>query len=899
MKTGVAVLRHWAIRVLLLAYPARFRRRFGPEVEEAFEDGWREHRGRGRGTAVAFAFRTAVDLVWAGWSERVAGVRRRARRLRHHERDRNTGRLEMGGVVEALWQDVRFGVRSLVRRPGFTGVAVMTLALGIGANSAIFSVVNGVLLRPLPYPEPEGLVRVAAIWDGHRGNPNPMSYPDIEDLRTVNGALENLVGYSASTRFTLTGLGEPQAAPVTRVSEGLLSVFRLTPALGRDIRRDEFGPDAARVVVIGYGFWQRHFGGSADVLTRTLTLDGEAYQIVGVTPDGFDFPEGSELWVPRRINVETCARGCHTWAALGRLAPGATVDEAQVAAERIAENLRDAYPDTNTRKSFAVVTVQDDLVGDVKQGLWVLLGAVGFVLLIACANVANLLLVRASSRRGEVAVRSALGASRGRLRFQVLVESGLLALAGGGLGVALAYGAVGLLRRVSPGTIPRIDQVTVDASVLVFTGGLVVAVTLLFGLVPAARMSRAALRDHMVQGRVGGGHRSRATLLTAEVALSLILLVGAGLLLRTLGRLHSVDVGFETREVVRFSLTLPGASYPTLPEIRTFYRTLEDRIRELPGVADVGSIYGAPFSRMGSSGDVYVQGEPDPPPGQEPGAGIRPVSSGYLETVRIPILQGRGLEPADDVGGEPVAVVNQRFVDRVFHGEDPIGRSVRVTVDMGFGSPYWRIVGVVGNVRSSSLTREPGSEVYVPHGQFGGDHMVVTVRGTQGAAGLLPALREQVRALDPDLPLSNPETLAEVVRRQVAPTRFYLMLITLFAAIAVTLAGVGLYGVVAYLVSRRTREIGLRVALGARRGDIVRLVVGEGLRPAGVGIVVGLVAAFWGTRLLGSLLYDVTPRDPWIFAGVSALLLALVLLASWLPTRAAARIDPTRALRVE
>jgi len=880
------------LRLALRAHPPALRRRFGREIEGAFEDGWLEHGGFAR--RAAFLLRTTVDLVAVGFQERARALRGgRVDAVPGHE---GRGR-DMGSVTDAVRQDLSFGVRALLRRPAFTGVAVATLALGIGADTAIFSVVNGVLLRPLPYPTAADLVTVDVVW-ASSGGIGPMSYPDLADVEAGTPDLQTLVGYSVG-RGTLTGLGEPRVVTRTALTEGLLATFGLAPALGRDVRRDEFGRDAPRVVLVSHDFWLGSLGGAPDVLGRTLELDGVAFEVVGVAPVGFDFPEGTELWIPRRMDLEACGRGCHGWDTVGRLRPGAPLAPIQARLDGIGAELVRAYPETNTNTTFAVTRLRQHMVGDVGRGLWLLLGAVGLVLLIACANVANLLLVRASSRVGEVAVRSALGASPGRLRLQVLVESALLAGAGGGAGVALAYGAVGLLRRVSPGTIPRIDQVGVDGTVLLFAGGLVVGVTLLFGLVPALRASDAPLRGGLSRARHGGGDRSRGALVTTEVALCLVLLVGAGLLMRTLGKLYAVDLGFETRQVVRFTLDLPEARYPTLPGIRTFYRSLEERIAALPGVEGVGSIYGAPLSRVGSTGDVLVEDRPEPPPGEAPGAAIRPVGPGYLGAVRIPLLRGRLLAPSDDAGPERVAVVNERFAARVFPGEDPIGRSVRVTVDMGFGSPYWRIVGVVGDVRSSSLERSPYAEIYVPQGQYGPGYMTVTVRAAEGSGPLLPALREEVRAADRDLPLIAPEIMSEVVGRQVAPTRFYLLLIALFAGVAVALAGVGLYGVVSYLVSRRTREIGLRVALGADRGAIVRMVVREGLRPAVLGVVIGLALALSGAHVLDSLLYGVAPRDPWIFAAVTAFLAGLVLLASWLPARRVARIDPTEAMRVE
>jgi len=886
-------------RAFLRAFPRPFRERFGREMEETFLAEWQERKEESAPTRAAFLLVTFWDCLRSGLAERVRPS------LSGGAEDEGAPDGAFGGfgiLGDRFRLDLLFALRSLARRPGFTGVVVLTLALGIGANTAIFSVVNGVLLRPLPYPDAHELVTVGVAPDDPGEEPGNMSYPDLADLEAGSPTLASVVGYSSSG-MTVTDPGDPRIVDGTRVSAGLLPVFGLAPTLGRDIRAEEFGRDAARVVVVGHGFWERNFGASDDALGRRIEVNGVSFEVVGVAPEGFDFPDGTELWIPRRIDVEECARACHTWRTVGRLAPGATLEAARASADRIAANLSEAYPRFNTGKTFSVESLQARMVGDVRRGLWMLLGAVGLVLLIACANVANLLLVRASSRTGEVAVRAALGASRGRLTAQILVESAVLSVLGGAVGLGVAFGGVELLRRVSPGTIPRIDQVGIDGTVLLFAAGLVLAVTLLFGLSPALRLARSSITENLLQGGRGsggdGGRRSRSALLAVEVALSLVLLVGAGLLLRTFGQLYAVDLGYETREVVRFTLNLPEARYDTLPEVRTFYRNLEDRIRSLPGVAAVGSIYGAPLGLGNAVGTVHVEGRPRPEPGRGVGAAIHPIGPGYLEAMRIPVIRGRGLEPSDDADAEPVAVVNRRFAERVFPGEETIGQRVEVTIDMGYGAPPWRIVGVVGDVRSTALTREPRPEIYVPHGQFGPEFMTVTVRAEAGAGGLLSRIRTEVREMDPNLPLIEPETMEEAVSSQVAPTRFYLFLVALFAGVAVVLAGVGLYGVVSYLVSRRTREIGLRVVLGADRGEIVRMVVVQGLRPAALGMAAGLAAALWGARLLESLLYGVPPRDPWVMVGVSLLLGALVVAASWLPARRATRVDPVEALRAE
>jgi len=791
-------------------------------------------------------------------------------------------------------KDVSYAMRQLVRHRGFAFVAILTLALGVGATTSIFSVVNGVLLRALPYDDAEELIRV---WvSPERGS---MSAPDFGDIENQLASVETLTGYSTSS-VTVTGLGDPILVPGARTSNGLLGLFALSPHIGRDLRADEWGPDAAAVVVIGHGAWQRLFGGSPDVLGQTLQIGGVTREIVGVAPAGFDFPNGTELWYPRTIDPEGCGRGCHTWRTVGRLADGATLAAAQAELNGLATVLAQNYPESNTGKSFRVVGLQEDLVGDVSRGLWILLAAVAAVLLIACANVANLLLVRATHRSGEMAVRGALGASRTRLVRQTLVESALLATLGGALGLAIAQLSVTVLKRSAATTIPRIEQVTIDGPVLLFALSLICVVTLLFGSSPAFQGSRVSLvgaLTHAGRGAdTGASHRQRRALVMVEVGLSVVLLVAAGLLLRTFGQLHAVQLGYQTQDIVRFSLNLPNAEYESLEEVRTFYRTLEARLDGLPGVESVGSVFGAPLGGGSATGDVLIDGRPEPEPGTGTEAAIRAVSPEYLQTMRIPLLRGRTLEPSDDVDGLPVTVVNEVFVRENFGDTDPIGERVRITVDFGYGSPSWTIVGVVGDVRSRSVTEEPRSEVYVPHGQYGPNFLTTNLRMSAGATLPVATVRAEVARMDANLPVRGLETLEDAVAADIAPTRFYLMLVSIFAGVALVLAAVGLYGVLAYLVSTRRKEIGVRVALGAARSEIVKMVILEGLKPVAVGLVVGLVSAFLAGRLLDAVLYGVPPRDPLVFLVVPLVLAVVAVAAAWVPAARAARLDPSIAL---
>jgi putative ABC transport system permease protein len=881
-------------RASLRVYPPRFRERLSESMIETFHDRYVESLGKGRAHAVVLTVRTLAGTLLWGTVER----------LRPSFAAPRTKKRRTPTVMHRLSlpaHEIRFAFRSLYQRPGFTAVAVLTLALGVGANSSIFSVVDGVLLKPFEFEDPEELVTVHADWSGPGAGIGPMSYPDMADLESELSVFESLVGVS-STTMTLTELGEPVVLSPERVTKGLMETLGIAPLLGRDIRADEFGESGPSVAVVSYEFWQSRLGGAPDVLGRVIRLSGIPYEVVGVAPRGFDYPDDAELWIPRRMSLDDCGRGCHTMTVVGRLADGVSLDEARAEANRLAVNLEKEFPDNNARKRFLVRSLKDYHVGEVRAGLLLLLGAVALVALIACANVANLLLSRATSRTGEIAIRTAIGASQAHLVLQSLIESALLSLAGGVAGLGIAAASLAVLKRLPTG-IPRIEEVQIDGSVLLFTLGAVVVATFVFGLAPAFALARSSVRAGLGPSFSGGTadnpgrRRFRTLLLVGEVALSALLLVGAGLVLRSFAALYAVDVGFETQNIHRFSLLLPEVRYDSIDVIRNFYRELEDRIRHLPGVESVGSVWGPPLGRGHASGEVLVQGRPKPPPGQERGASIHPVGPGWLETMQVPLRRGRLLDASDDSGAEPVAVVNETFVKLVFPGEDPLDKIVQVTIDMGFGSPDWRIVGVVGDVRSRAITSDPSAQIYVPHGHFGPEDLTVNVRMRPGAPTVLPAVRTLLVAMDPDVPLYRVETVEEAVARHVAPTRFYLTLIGTFAALASFLAAVGLYGVVAYNASQRSRELGLRMALGAERRGILGMVVLQGMAPATAGLVLGLVGAFFGERVLDAILFGVEPRDLSIYAGTSAVLLAVALVASIVPAHRASRVDPVTVLR--
>jgi putative ABC transport system permease protein len=811
-----------------------------------------------------------------------------------------------------ILSDLRFAVRSLARNPGFAAIAVMILALGIGANTAVFSVVNGVLLRPLPYPDPDRVVMVWSVNQAQGWDRANMSQPDLASVREV-AALESVEGY-ATGNFALTSPDGAQLVRGAYVSGGILQVFGVAPIVGRDLRHEESHPlSAERVVVVGHDLWRRHLGGDPNVLGTRLQISDESYEIVGVAPAGFDFPRGAELWTPHRHPCYA-TRGCRILQGVARLSSDVDPPAAQAALAALATALGTEFPDTNGEYSFQIERLSDYLVADVRTGLWVLLGAVGLVLLVVCANVANLLLARASARRTEVGVRAALGASRWRLLGQFLVESLLLAAIGGAGGMMLSLWLVDAFKKTAAGSFPHIDAVAVDGSVLVFCLALTALVAVLFGLSPALHATHRPIADSLAGAARGTSGRresvARTWLLVGEVALSVVLLVGAGLLARSLGQLYRVDLGFSNREVLRFDVYLPAGSYGDPDAVMAFSQELEDRIRVLPGVVSVGSAFGPPLASEGPTGNVDVEGRSAPDPSQVTYASVHPATPGYFQTLGLSLLRGRGIEAADRQDALPVAVVNETLVRQNFPGQEALGERITVAVPFGFGKS-WTVVGVVRDARRYP-DAEPRPEVYVPFTQAASTisfvnrdvrdllaRTTVHVRGSADASSLLPGIRAQLGAIDQTVVPQRIETVAEAIRRAAAPTRHYLTLLGLFAFLAVALASVGLYGVVAYLVSRRTREIGIRMALGAGTPQIAATFLRQGIVPALWGIVLGLLGALLAGKAISTLLFQVAPTDLRVYAAVGLLTLAISLTAILLPTLRATRVDPVEALRLE
>ncbi len=803
-----------------------------------------------------------------------------------------------------LGQDLRYAVRMLVKRPGFTAVAVLTLALGIGANTAIFSVVNTVLLRPLPFTEPDRLVYAqgADLRDGSHGG--SISAPDFLDYREQTHVFERLSTFMPFS-FTVTGDGSAsERISGALVSHGFFETLGIMPlAGGRTFLAEEEQSGRNAVAVLSYGLWQRRYGADPKIVGKTVALNGRAVTVVGVMPAGFEYPREAQLWSPIPFkSPETSMRRAHFLRGVGRLKPGVTLSQAQADVNAVARQLEQQYPESNTNFSMGLTPLPEWTVGEMRPTLLILLAAVGFVLLIACANVANLSLARGATRSREVAIRSALGASRGRVVRQLLTESVVMALLGGAFGLLLAMWGVDLLVSLSPENLPRVKEVTTDWRVLGFTLLVSVLTGILFGLFPALATSKTNLTETLKEGgRTGSGagrQRLRGLLVVAEVALSLILLVEAGLLVKSFLRLSNVDVGFKPTNVLSMQLTLPQTGYTDPPRRSAFYEQLVGRIESLPGVQAAGAVSELPLSGQENDTFFNIEGKPAAAFGStENDANIRGISPAYFQALGVPLLKGRFFDRRDGLEAPKVAIVNESFVKRYLPGEDPLGKYLIID----FGEPFKaEIVGVVGGIRHSSLAQpEPSAEMYVNVIQAPSYRTNLVVRAAGDPVQLTAAIRSEVQSLDKDLPVYNVKTMEQHISESAAQPRFRTLLLGLFAGVALVLASIGIYGVISYSVTQRTHEIGLRVALGAQRRDVLRLVVWQGMRMALVGICLGIIGAFVVTRVMSSFLFGVSATDPLTFAGVALLLAGVSFLACYVPARRAAKVDPMVALRYE
>ena len=815
--------------------------------------------------------------------------------------------------MDSLLQDIRYSLRRLIKSPGFTLVVVLTLALGIGANTAIFSAVNAILLRPLGYADPGRLVTIEHLYPSLGGMKAPVSVPGFRDYQARGRSFESMAvesGWAAN----LTGVGEPVRLQGARVTGRYFQTLGVPALVGRGLLPGEDSAGREHVVVLSQGLWQRLFGESPGVVGRSLSLNGESYQVVGVMPREFRdvFNRTVELWAPLVFRPEEFGdeRRTNEWLNLtARLRPGVPVAQATAEMRTMAEQLKRQYPDDYPQDWSLVTTpLAQRTVGNVRPALLVLLGAVGFVLLIACANVANLLLARAAARAKEIAVRTALGASRDRLVRQLLTESLLLALAGGGLGLFLAFWGVRSVIALNPANLPRAEEIGIDAPVMAFTLFVSLLTGLLFGLAPAVHASTADLHGMLKEGGRGsagdrGGQGLRRMLVVAEVALALTLLTGAGLLVKSFARLEGVDPGFDPDRLLTFNLALPPARYPSDTQRVAFFDQVLPAIAAVPGVRAAGATSVMPFGGNWSTASFEIEGYQPPPKQPGPWGDVRIVSPGFLETLRAPLRRGRPLSPEDRAGTPKVAVIDEEFVRRYWPTDDPIGKRFTFGPPPGAADTSARewitVVGVVGHTKHEGLDAENRLQLYLPYAQRPPPALAFAVRTAGDPAQYVNQMRRAVQSVDPDQPISGVRTMDELIAQSVGQRRLSMLLLSLFSGIALVLASVGIYGLMSYSVTQRSRELGVRIALGAGRSDVLRLVLRQGMSLALLGIVIGVGAAFALTRLIASQLYGVGATDPATFLGVALLLAATALAANLLPALRAMRVDPAVVLREE
>jgi len=809
--------------------------------------------------------------------------------------------------MQTLWQDLRYGVRMLLKHPGFTVVAVMALALGIGANSAIFSVVNALLLRPLPFTEPDKLLQVweANVKRGH--HTMSTSYPNFADWRNQNQVFEQIAAYSDRT-FNLTSTAEPERIQGAIVSPAFFPLLGIKPMLGRVFLPEEDHPNKVFSVVMSERLWRRRFNSDPQLMGQTIRLDSESFTVVGVVAnitDLAELPNETEVWIPISHSFGFDNRRGHYLGVLARLKPGVTREQAQANLDRIASALAAQYPDSNTDHSVRLVPLQEQIVGDFRLALLVLLGAVLFVLLIASANVANMLLARAASRQKEIAIRTALGAGRFRLVRQLLTESLLLSVLGGAAGLLFAMWGVYLLVAFGPADLPRAREVAVDGRVFGFTLAVSLLTGIIFGFVPALQASRldlnATLKESGRSAAGSAGHRRlRSLLVVAEIALSLVLLLGAGLLMRSFLKLQAVNPGFNPNNVLTMKVSLQGPNYQTAEPIIAFHDQLLAKIKALPGVQSVATRYHLPLAPDDGYANLSfaIEGRL-PDPANRPTAFYNTVSPDYFHTLEIPVLKGRPFDEHDVMKARNVIIINETLARRYFPGEDPTGKRLTLNDQNPKEEDWATIVGVVKDTKPRTLASPPVAEMYLPFAQQSGRSMALMIRTTSKPGRLAAAVRREVQALDRNQPVHSVRTLEIVLSAAVATPRFRASLLGVFAVVALMLAMVGIYGVMSYAVTQRTHEIGIRLALGARSSDVLKLVVGQGLALALAGVVIGLGASFALTRVMSKLLFGVSPTDPLTFAVIALLLTGVALAACYVPARRAMKVDPLVALRYE
>jgi putative ABC transport system permease protein len=811
--------------------------------------------------------------------------------------------------MDSILKDIRYGVRGLLKHPGFTAIVVITLALGIGASTAIFSVVDNVLLRRLPYRNAERIVAIQEMnQEGKRGQ---VTSANFLDWRAQNTTFEQLTAIKQTTS-NLALSDHAERIELAQTNANFFDVFGLTPQYGRlFIPQDEQAGHEA-VVIVSDSLWQRRFGSDPSLVGKPITLDGRNFTVIGITPPGFQYPDKTELWVPPLQLVPelypgqdvTQTRGMGYLAAVALLKPGVSLPQAAAEMETITARLRQQYPNTNNRRFNRVVSLHEHLIGDTNKVLWLLLGAVTFVLLIGCANVANLLLASGASRQKEMAIRTALGASRWRVMRQLFTESTILALTGGAFGVLIAIWGLAAITRLLPGDFPRLNEIHLDLRILAFTFAASVLTGILFGLAPALHISRFDIQDSIREtGRGTSGsrrqNRFRQALIVGEVALSVVLLAGAGLLFRSFLRLQSVKTGFDSEQVLTARLTPSGTNFKNQADYDKFYMQVIEKISAVPGVLKAGLINTLPLDKGPTTG-FRVEGRPILTPDKWPSVNYRAVSPDYFRAMGIPVLQGRIYTDRDNTGAPLVMIINEQTAHEIFPDENPVGKRITFGNTDQNRQPVWfEIVGVVANVRSLELREESQSEIYFSSLQDYWPAMSLVVRSTVEPASLAAAVRQAVNEVDKSVPVSQVRPMDKVVSESITQPRFNLFLLALFSTVAMLLSAAGIYGVTAYTVSQRTHELGIRIALGAQVGDVLKMILGQGMAVIGVGLLLGLAAAFGLMRLLRSLLFGVGENDPLTFVAITIVLVIVALIACYIPARRATKVDPLEALRAE
>ena len=877
----------------LLALPRWLRDRYGDDMRATFAVRCRDAAAHGRMPLVVLLLRELADLLAAAVAARRAAPAA-SMPLRVEPSRRS--------AMNALAQDLRYAFRLLRRQPGFAAVAVVTLALGIGATTAVFTVVNGVLLRPLPYADPD---RLLLLLNGRAGRVSTsFSPPNYRDITAQSGMFTSAAAFDGAS-VTLTGNGDPQRLDGSTVTGAFFQTLGVQARYGRAIDDSDVAANR-RVVVLGDGFWRRQFGARPEVVGRTLTLDGVSHEVVGIAPPDVTFPGTPDLWRPLVFtpqNLSDEQRGARWVGVVARLKPGVELARANAALAVVADRLAKQFPRTNEGAQMLATPLQERIVGAIRPALLVLLAAVSLVLLIACVNVANLLLARGGARAREVAVRAAVGAGRGRLIRQFLAESVALGVVGTAAGLFVAAATTRILVALGPASIPRLADVSIDARVLAFAGVLAFATSVLFGLVPALTtsadsFSRAIGGGRGAVGPTSSGTRTRKVLVAAEMALAVVLLVGAGLLIRSYERLAAVDPGFAPDHILTLHVSLPEVKYQTAAAVYETVTTFVQRLAGVAGVEHAAAVFGLPLDYdFSASTSFRRRGEPDT--ADSPSAGMRVVTPDYFATLRIPLRAGRLFDARDDAAGAEVVLINEEAARRYWPNQNPIGQAITVGVRLvkGVRNGPKTIVGIVGDVKYRGLDVTAPAELYLPYAQHPVDSLTIALRTPNDPLAMVPAARAALAAIDRDLPIDSVHTMDDLVGRSTAERRFTMLLLAAFAAVALALAAIGVYGVLAYLVTQRTPEIGVRLAMGASPADVVRLFVREGATVSAIGVAVGLALSFAAARVLTSLVFGVSTTDPLTFGGVAVALALVALVASYVPSRRAARVDPAVALR--